>query len=92
MPQSPNIPNEARSIQVLVRFCLRIIILSVFATLGSIGFGKSFAALLGLSTILCLVGGMLRRELPFGSTLTHWDEGATYAALYCLASTINQAT
>ena len=92
MVQSPNVPNEVRSIQALVRFCLRIIVLSVFATLGSIGFGKSFAALLWLSAILCVVGGILRRELPFGSALTHWDEGSTYAALYCLASTINQAT
>jgi len=81
-----NAPNEARSIQVLVRFCLRIIVLSVFATLGSVGFGKSSAALLWLSAILCVVGGILRRELPFGSALTHWDEGATYGALYCLAS------
>ena len=89
MAQSPNMPNDARSIQVLVRFMLRIVVLSVFATLGNVGFGKSFAALLWLSTIICVVAGSLRRERPLDSFLTHWDEGAAYAALYCLASAFN---
>lgn len=91
MAQSPNMPNDTRSIQVLVRFSLRIIVLSVFASLGNVGFGKSIAALLWLSTILCVVAGSLRRETPFNSALTHWDESVAYAALYCLASAFNQA-
>jgi hypothetical protein len=91
MAQSPNVPNETRSAQVFVRFSLRIIILMVFASLGSVGFGKSLAALLWLSAILCIAAGVLRRELPFDAALTHWDEGATYGALYCLTAVINQA-
>jgi hypothetical protein len=84
-------PNDTRSIQVLVRFFLRIAVLSVFAALGSVGFTRSLAALLWLSTILCVVAGSLRREAPFNSSLTHWDEGVAYAALYCLMSSFNSA-
>lgn len=89
MAQYPNIPNDTRSIQVLVRFFLRMVVLSVFAALGSVGFTKSMAALLWLSAILCVVAGSLRREAVFDSALTHWDEGVAYAALYCLTSAIN---
>jgi hypothetical protein len=92
MAQSPNTPNGAISVQVFVRFCLRIVVLCVFATLGSVGFGRSLAALLWFSTILCTLAAIVRRELPLGSTLTHWDEGAAYGALYCLTLTINQAS
>lgn len=91
MAQSPDMPNDTRSIQVLVRFFLRIAILSVFAALGHIGFTRSLAALLWLSTILCVVAGTLRREAFFNSALTHWDEGVAYAALYCLMSSFNSA-
>lgn len=91
MAQSPNMPNDTRSIQVLVRFFLRIAVLSVFAVLGSVGFTRSMAALLWLSTILCVVAGTLRREALFDSALTHWDEGLAYAALYCLMSSFNTA-
>jgi hypothetical protein len=81
--------NDTRSIQVLIRFFLRIAVLSVFAALGSVGFTRSMAALLWLSAILCAVAGSLRREALFGSSLTHWDEGVAYAALYCLTSAFN---
>jgi uncharacterized membrane protein YjjP (DUF1212 family) len=91
MAQSPDMPNDTRSIQVLVRFLLRIAVLSVFAALGHIGFTRSFAALLWLSTILCVVAGTLRREAWFDTSLTHWDEGLAYAALYCLMSSFNAA-
>lgn len=85
-------PNDTRSIQVLVRFFLRIVVLSVFAALGHVGFTRSLAALLWLSTILCVVAGTLRREAFFDSALSHWDEGVAYAALYCLMSSFNSAS
>jgi hypothetical protein len=91
MAQSPDIPNDARSAQVLVRFFLRIAILSVFAALGSVGFTRSMATLLWLSAFLCAVAGTFRREAFFDSTLTHWDEGLAYAALCCLTSSFNTA-
>jgi hypothetical protein len=91
LAQLPNIPRELRSTQVLVRFCLRIIILVIFAAFGSIGFGRSLAALLGMSIILSAVIGTMRREPPFDAALNHWDETVAYAALFSLVSGLNQA-
>jgi len=71
---------------VLARFLLRMIILVVFAAFGSIGFGRSLAALLGMSTILSAVIGTMRREPPFDIVLNHWDETVAYAALFSLVS------
>lgn len=86
MAQVPNLPRELRSTQVLARFLLRMIILVVFAAFGSIGFGRSLAALLGMSTILSAVIGTMRREPPFDIVLNHWDETVAYAALFSLVS------
>jgi hypothetical protein len=69
---------------VIVRFCLRMIILVIFAALGSVGFGRSLAALLGMSAILSAVIGIMRREPPFDVVLNHWDETVAYAALFSL--------
>jgi hypothetical protein len=91
LAQLPNLPRELRSTQVLVRFCLRIIILVIFAAFASIGFGRSLAALLGMSIILSAVIGTMRREAPFDAALNHWDETVAYAALFSLVSGLNQA-
>jgi hypothetical protein len=87
----PNLHQELKSTQVLVRFCLRMIILVVFAAFGSIGFGRSLAALLWMSVILCAVIGTMKREPPFDTVLNHWDEAVAYAALCCLISGFSQA-
>jgi len=71
---------------VIGRFCLRMTILVIFAAFGSIGFGRSLAALLGMSTILCAVIGTMRREPPFDMVLNHWDETVAYAALFSLSA------
>ena len=89
MAQVPNLPRELRSTQVIVRFCLRMIILVIFAALGSVGFGRSLAALLGMSAILSAVIGIMRREPPFDVVLNHWDETVAYAALFSLVSSFN---
>jgi hypothetical protein len=89
--QLPNLPRELRSTQVLIRFCVRIIILVIFAAFASIGFGRSLAALLGMSVILSAVIGTMRREAPFDAALNHWDETVAYAALFSLVSGLNQA-
>jgi hypothetical protein len=91
LAQLPNLPRELRSTQVLIRFSLRMIILIIFAAFGTIGFGRSLAALLWMSTILSAVVGSMRREPPFDTVLNHWDETVAYAALCCLVSGINQA-
>jgi hypothetical protein len=67
-----------------------MIILVVFALFGSIGFGRSLAALLWMSTVLSAVIGTTRREPLFDKVLNHWDETVAYAALCCLVSAYNQ--
>ena len=91
MAQLPNLPQELRSTLVLARFTLRMVILLVFAAFGSIGFGRSLAALLWMAAILSAVVGAIRREPPFDKVLNHWDETLAYAALYCLVSGFDHA-
>jgi hypothetical protein len=83
--QIQNPPRELGSRRVLVRFAIRTTILMTFAALGSIGFGKSLAALLAMSAILCAVLATVRREPAFQPALNHWDEAVAYAALYFLS-------
>jgi hypothetical protein len=88
----PNLlPRKLRSTQVLVRFSLRMVVLAAFAMFGSIGFAKSLAALLWMSTILSAVVGAFRREHPFDVSLNHWDETVAYAALFCLIHGMDHA-
>ena len=75
---------------MIVRFGLRMIILTLFATFGSIGFARNLAALLWMSTILSAVIGAMRREPPLDRALNYWDEMVAYAALCCLVSGLNQ--
>ena len=89
--QLPNLPQKLASAQVLIRLGIRLFVLVIFAMFGSIGFGKSFAALLWMSTILCAVIAVIRREPPFDTVLNHWDEMVTYAALCMLVSGLNQS-
>ena len=91
MAQLPNLLRELKSTQVLVRFLLRMSILVVFAAFASIGFGRSLAALLWMSIILCAVIGIMKREQPFGAALNHWDETVAYAALFALVSSFNHS-
>jgi hypothetical protein len=87
--QLPNLSRELRSTQVIVRFCLRLGILVTFAAFASIGFGRSLAALLWMSIILCAVVGTVKREPLLGTTLNHWDEATAYAALFSLVNVID---
>jgi hypothetical protein len=89
LAQLPNPSQGLRSTKVLVRFCLRISILVIFAAFASIGFGKGLAALLSMSVVLCAVIATVWREAPFGATLNHWDETVAYAALFFLVSAFN---
>src|ERR1700686_58602 len=87
----PDLTRELKSTQlktteVIARFCLRVIVLVIFAAFGSIGFGRSLTALLWMSTILSAVLATLEREQPLDRALNHWDETMAYAALCCLVS------
>jgi hypothetical protein len=66
-------------------------ILVIFAAFGSIGFGRSLAALLSMSVILSAVIGAIKREPPFDTVLNHWDEAVAYAALFSLISSFNHS-
>jgi hypothetical protein len=90
MMQLSDFSRKLGSARVLVRG-FRLLILLVFAMFGGIGFGKSLAALLWMSTILCAVIAIIRREPPFDATLNHWDEMVTYAAMCMLVSGLNQS-
>ena len=46
-----------RSTQVMIRFGLQIVILVIFASFAGIGFGRSLAALLWMSTVFSAVVG-----------------------------------
>lgn len=89
--QLPNLPRELRSSQVLIRFGLRMIIVVVFAALGGVGFGRSLAALLWMSIILCAVAGAMKREPVLDGVLNHWDEAVAYAAMCSLVSVFNHS-
>ena len=86
MPSLPNSPRELQSNQVLIRFGLRIAILAGFAAFSQVGFGKSLAALLLMTAILCAVTGTLKREAPLDRVLNYWDEALAYTGLYCLVN------
>jgi hypothetical protein len=76
--------------RVLARFAVRIALLGGFAAFSSIGFGRSLAALLWMTIILCALAGLVRRETLFGATLNHWDEGVAFGALFALVHIVNQ--
>jgi hypothetical protein len=90
----PDLTRELKSTQletteVIARFCLRVIVLVIFAAFGSIGFGRSLTALLWMAAILSAVLATFEREQPLDTVLNHWDETMAYAALCCLASGFN---
>lgn len=91
MAQLSNLTRELRSTQVIVRFCLRMLILVVFAAFGGIGFDRSLTALLWMSAILSSVLASLEHETPLDTVLNHWDEALAYAALCCLFSGFDHA-
>jgi hypothetical protein len=74
------------SIQVVVRFTLRMVVLVIFAAFAGTSFAESMVALLWMSAVLCAVAAVMRREPPFRSDLNHWDEMTSYLALCALAS------
>ncbi|WP_315805414.1 hypothetical protein [Bradyrhizobium sp. SZCCHNS3002] len=85
-------PAELPAARVLLRFVLRLAILILFATFGRFGFGRSLAALLWMTIILCTVLAVLRRERVFAAGLNHWDEMIGYTALYCAAMALIQSS
>jgi hypothetical protein len=65
---------------------MRLVILSIFAVLGSQGFGKTLESLLLLAALYCIFAAAVRREEPFAPVLTHFDEAAAYIVIARLAA------
>jgi hypothetical protein len=85
MSNTPDIPHFGSG-QALTRFFLRLLILSIFAALGSQGFGKTLESLLVFAVFYCIFVAAIRREEPFAPVLTHFDEAAAYALIARLAA------
>jgi hypothetical protein len=79
-----------RSTQALVRFCLRMVILALFATFGSFGFARSIATLLAMSIVFSVAVAIIKRERPLDGILNHWDEALACTALFCLVHTLGE--
>ncbi len=75
---------QLSSARVLLRFLLRMIILSTFAAAGGQGFAATLTGLLGFAAVYCLCAGAIKREMPFAPLLTNWDEAAAYGLILCL--------
>ena len=84
-PGPDGLRELAASVQVVMRFCMRIVILGLFALASKQGFGRTLEGLLSFATFYCMVAATLRREALLGPTLTHFDEAAAYTAIACLA-------
>ena len=93
MAQLPNVnlTREAKSIQVIIRLCLRMAILVVFASFGSIGFGRSLTVLLWMSAILSALLAAIKHEPPLDAVINHWDEMTIYVALCCLTAGLDHS-
>jgi hypothetical protein len=83
-------PFQINSARVLIRFGLRLIVLFTFAGLGQNGYARALLALLVMSIGLCAAWAVLRREPPFGPTLSNWDEAAGYGCLASLTVALTQ--
>ncbi len=89
MPQSSDVSPVLSPTRAIARFAVRVVLLAAF---GSIGFGRSLAALLWMSIVLCAAVALLRREPLFGRALNHWDECAAFGALFALVHVVNELT
>ena len=89
MAQIENYSRQLSPYLVLVRFCMRIVILIAFAAYGGVEFGVSLAALFAMASILCTIIATMSREAVFSRALNYWDEAITYAALYFMIVAVN---
>ena len=88
MQHWPNLPRRLRSVRVLVRFGLRLLILIAFAGFASVGLNQSLMALFWMATVLCALIAGIRQERFLDHDLNHWDEMAAYGALCALTRAI----
>jgi len=83
-----NQPLVSKTINVIVRFGLRLATITVFALFAGIGLRHGLTIMLWMSAMLGAVIATVESEEPLGASLNHWDEAIAYAALCCLACTV----
>ena len=66
---------------VVLRFLLRVGGLSLFAAASHLPFWRVLTTLLLVGAVLCIALAVVRREVPFGDALGHWDEALVLAFL-----------
>ena len=81
---------RANTSRVLFRFCLRMVVLVSFASVGQNGYARALLALLLMSVAMCAAWAGARREPLFGPNLTNWDEAAAYGCLASLTAMVAQ--
>jgi hypothetical protein len=91
MAQPQDLPRGLESSRVLLRFCVRIIILTSFAAFSSIGFNKCLSVLLWMAMVFTAVGAFIKREPPFSTVLNHWDEMMGYAAILAFLGVLDSS-
>lgn len=85
-PSGSDVPDDSlESARTLMRFMLRLAILSAFAMFGGEGFGRTLAALLLFGSFYCAVAALIRGDHPGGRVLCNWDESAAYGAIAMIA-------
>jgi len=77
----PELSTHPSSVQVLVRFFLRLAILGAMASGGKYGFAPALKGLLMLVVVFCALVAAMKREPLLAPVLTHWDEAAAYGML-----------
>ena len=79
MSPNPTVNPHFVSARVLVRFGLRVAILSAAALLAGRGFADTLVSLLALASVCCGALAAGRGEPLLGPVLSHWDEAVAFA-------------
>jgi hypothetical protein len=88
-PHATLLPPELETARVLVRFAIRMVILTGFSFLGNQGFASTFASFLAIGVLFCACMAAIRWDLPGGPALAYWDEAAAYGLVKCAVHMLN---
>jgi hypothetical protein len=83
------LPPGLETARVLIRFGMRMVILTGYSFLGNQGFAATFGGFLVLAVLYCACAGAISRDEPFGPALTHWDEAAAYGFIKSVVHMLN---
>lgn len=84
------LPPDLETARTLVRFGIRVMILTGFSMIGNHGFIGTLASFLVLAVLFCAGVAAIKRESPLGPALTHWDEAAAYGLIMSAVHMLNR--